>query len=66
MKSLFGSFCAGLSNVKRLNYGNITLVPKVVGADMIQKFRPICLLDAIFKLLTKGTKKICLNCFHDG
>lgn len=37
----------------RINYGVITLIPKVKDANTIKAFRPICLLNVCFKLLTK-------------
>jgi hypothetical protein len=37
----------------RINYGIITLIPKSADADIIQKFRPICLLQVFFKIITK-------------
>ncbi|WVZ75253.1 hypothetical protein U9M48_023327 [Paspalum notatum var. saurae] len=36
-----------------LNFGVITLIPKVQEANVIQKFRPICLLNVSFKIFTK-------------
>jgi len=36
-----------------LNYGIITLLPKVVDAERIQQFRPICLLNCLYKWITK-------------
>jgi hypothetical protein len=36
-----------------LNYGLVTLVPKGSDADKIQKYRPICLLNVVFKIITK-------------
>jgi hypothetical protein len=36
-----------------INYGIITLIPKSDDADIIQKFRPICLLQVFFKIVTK-------------
>uniref|UniRef100_A0A453BTS4 Reverse transcriptase domain-containing protein n=1 Tax=Aegilops tauschii subsp. strangulata TaxID=200361 RepID=A0A453BTS4_AEGTS len=50
---LFSHFYAGTLDVQRLNYGVITLLPKVSGADRIQQFRPICLLRCPYKLITK-------------
>uniref|UniRef100_A0A453AIC2 Reverse transcriptase domain-containing protein n=1 Tax=Aegilops tauschii subsp. strangulata TaxID=200361 RepID=A0A453AIC2_AEGTS len=50
---LFSHFHAGTLDVQRLNYGVITLLPKVSGADRIQQFRPICLLRCPYKLITK-------------
>jgi hypothetical protein len=38
-------------DLDRINYGVITLIPK--SADVIQKFRPICLLQVFFKIVTK-------------
>jgi hypothetical protein len=36
-----------------INYGIITLIPKGDDTDIIQKYRPICLLNVIFKNITK-------------
>jgi hypothetical protein len=46
---LFSRFFQGSLNVKRMNYGIITLLPKVKDANMIQYFRPICLLNCLYK-----------------
>ncbi|RLN39154.1 hypothetical protein C2845_PM01G41450 [Panicum miliaceum] len=40
-------------NLARLNFGIITLIPKVRGATNIKQFRPICLLNVIYKIITK-------------
>jgi hypothetical protein len=37
----------------RLNYGVITLIPKTKEAAKIQQYRPICLLNVSFKIITK-------------
>ena len=50
---LFSEFPQGLLNVSRLNYGIITLLPKIHEAEKIQQYRPICLLNCIYKLITK-------------
>lgn len=50
---LFDSFYEGSLDVERLNYGVITLLPKISDANKIQQFRPICLLRCIYKLITK-------------
>lgn len=39
--------------MERMNYGIITLLPKVNDANIIQQFRPICLLRCIYKLIAK-------------
>jgi hypothetical protein len=36
-----------------LNFGIITLIPKVLHANVIQKYRPICLLNVSYKIFTK-------------
>ncbi|KAK1612124.1 hypothetical protein QYE76_035797 [Lolium multiflorum] len=41
-------------DLDRINYGIITLIPKSADADIIQKFRPICLLQVFFKIVTKA------------
>lgn len=46
-------FQRGNIDIERLNYGVITLVPKTKDAVQIQKFRPICLLNVSFKIITK-------------
>ena len=51
---IFERFHAGSLDVQRLNYGIITLLPKVVEASKIQQFCPICLLRYIYKLITKS------------
>ncbi|WVZ79230.1 hypothetical protein U9M48_026834 [Paspalum notatum var. saurae] len=46
----------GSLDLARLNYGVfgvITLIPKVKGATNIKQFRPICLLNVIYKIITK-------------
>jgi hypothetical protein len=40
-------------NVGRLNYGVVTLIPKLKEACKIQQYRPICLLNVSFKIITK-------------
>ena len=46
-------FSKGALDMKRLNYGVITLLPKIKEANNIKHFRPICLLNVNFKILTK-------------
>ena len=50
---LFSDFHKGGLDVCRLNYGVITLLPKVQDAVKIQQFRPICLLNCLYKWMTK-------------
>ena len=37
----------------RLNYGVIILIPKLKLPNNIKQFRPICLLNIIYKIITK-------------
>ena len=41
---LLNDFALGRIDISRLNYGVLTLIPKVVGADDIKQFRPIALI----------------------
>lgn len=40
-------------DLARLNFGVITLIPKVQEAKDVKQFRPICLLNVSFKIFTK-------------
>jgi hypothetical protein len=44
---LFNDFHQMKMDVKRINYGTIALLPKVKGANKIQQYRLICLLNCI-------------------
>jgi hypothetical protein len=50
---LFDDFYEGKIDISRINYGIITLLPKITDASKIQQFRPICLLNCLYKLITK-------------
>ena len=50
---LFDDFHKEKVDICRINYGIITLLPKVSDAAKIQQFRPICLLNVIYKIITK-------------
>jgi hypothetical protein len=42
-----------------LNFGIITLIPKIENATKIQQYRPICVLNVSFKIFTKvGTNRM--------
>jgi hypothetical protein len=53
IKNIFDKFQAGDLDISRFNYGVVTLIPKGKDADCIKKYRPICLLNVIFKIFTK-------------
>jgi len=50
---MFAEFHAGILDVSRMNYGIITLLHKIQDAEKIQQFRLICLLNCIYKWITK-------------
>jgi hypothetical protein len=41
-------------DIARLNFGILSLLPKVPGADNIKQYRPIALINVIFKLISKA------------
>jgi mannosylglycoprotein endo-beta-mannosidase len=43
----------GVLDLYRLNFGMFILLQKALDADVIQKYRPICLLQVLYKWLTK-------------
>jgi hypothetical protein len=51
---LFKDFSERHLDIKRINYGIITLLHKVKDALKIQQFRHICLLNCLYKWFTKG------------
>jgi hypothetical protein len=50
---LFNDFYHGKLDIARFNYGLLSLLPKVKGADKLQAYRTICLLNVIFYIFTK-------------
>lgn len=50
---LFQDFYNLNLDIGRFNYGIITLLPKIKEANKIQQYRPICLLNVIYKIFTK-------------
>ena len=55
--ALFEEFCVGAIYLARLNYGIITLIPKVAGASDIHQFRPITVINVIFRILAMGIRQ---------
>lgn len=53
--SLFFEILEHHLNIGRVNYGTISLIPKIK-SNKIQQFRPICLLNVIYKIFTKTLK----------
>ena len=50
---MFDEFYENKLEIGRLNFGIITLIPKLKEANQIQQYRPICLLNVIFKIFSK-------------
>jgi hypothetical protein len=50
---LFDDFFKEKVDISRINYGIITLLLKKSDASTIQQYKPICLLNCIYKLITK-------------
>ena len=50
---LFEEFHRGSLEIDRLNYAYVVLIPKREVVDKVHEFRPITLLNAIYKIITK-------------
>ena len=57
LMALFKDFHEERLPLYSLNFGVITLLPKTVEVKQIQQYRPICVLNVCFKILTK----VCTN-----
>jgi hypothetical protein len=53
MIEIFNDFYLGTLDIERLNYGIITLLPKVKEAEKIHQYKSICLLNCLYKWVTK-------------
>jgi hypothetical protein len=51
---ILNDFALGRADIARLNFGILSLIPKVPGADNIKQYRPIALINVIFKLVSKA------------
>jgi hypothetical protein len=51
---ILNGFALGRVDIARLNFGILSLLPKVPGADNIKQFRQIALINVIFKLVSKA------------
>ena len=51
--AIFRDFHKGKFDLFSLNFGVITLLPKLQEVKMIQHYRPICMLNVSFKIFTK-------------
>lgn len=50
---MFSDFYLGKLDIYRLSFAMITLIPKEPDAIVLKKFRPISLLNCVFKIFTK-------------
>lgn len=53
LKNMFDDFHNSVLPIERFNYGLITLLPKKENAEEIRSYRPICLLNVSYKILTE-------------
>jgi hypothetical protein len=51
---ILNGFALGTLDISRLNFGILSLIPKVLGAKSIKQFRPIALINVIFKFVSKA------------
>jgi hypothetical protein len=51
---IVNDFLLGRIDISRLNFGVLSLIPKVPGADHITQFRPIALINVVFKMVSKA------------
>jgi hypothetical protein len=51
---ILNGFALGTMDVSRLNFGVLSLLRKVAGAESIKQFRPIALINVIFKFIAKA------------
>jgi hypothetical protein len=59
LMALFHEFHKETLDLFSLNFGIITLIPKIENATKIQQYRPICVLNVSFKIFTKvGTNRL--------
>jgi hypothetical protein len=57
--AMFHEFHKDTLDLFSLNFGIITLIPKIDNATKIQQYRPICVLNVSFKIFTKvGTNRL--------
>jgi hypothetical protein len=51
---ILNDFVLGRIDIVRLNFGILSLIPKVQGADQITQYKPIALINVIFKIVAKA------------
>lgn len=56
LMEMFNVWFMGNLFLKRLNYGVITLIPKVKDANNIKQCRPICLVNVYYKIFYQNAE----------
>jgi hypothetical protein len=51
-------FALGTIDISRLNFGILSLIPKVLGVESIKQYCPIVLINVLFKFLDKAVASI--------
>ncbi|KAK1650153.1 hypothetical protein QYE76_067958 [Lolium multiflorum] len=51
---LLNDFMLGRIDIARINFGILSLIPKVPGAELISQYRLIALINVIFKIISKA------------
>jgi hypothetical protein len=51
---ILNDFALGRVDIARLNYDILSLIPKIKGADTVKQYRPIALINVIFKFIAKA------------
>lgn len=54
IKEMLDDLHKGVLDSDRINYGVISLLPKIKDANIINHYRPICLQNVILKIITKA------------
>jgi hypothetical protein len=51
---ILNDFILGRMDISRLNFGILSLIPKITGAVSIKQYRPIVLINVLFKFVSKA------------
>jgi hypothetical protein len=58
-------FTLGRVDVSQMNFRILSLIPKVKGEDSVKQFRPITLINIIFKFIAKAMIYVSLPFIED-